>query len=91
VINNNQTAKDRGHKSKVDSADTSLMASYPEHDNPLGLKGAQTGISLPSNYNQKDVKNMIPPFCDTNGYKTADPPIFHKGDNVTIGQNHAGY
>jgi hypothetical protein len=58
VINNNQTAKDRGHKSKVDSADTSLMASYPEHNNPLGLKGAQTGISLPSNYNQKDVKNM---------------------------------
>jgi hypothetical protein len=59
--------------------------------NPLGLKGAQIGISLLSNYNQKDVKNMIPPFRDANGYKTADPPIFHKGDNVTIRQNHAGY
>ena len=67
------------------------MASYPEHDNPLGLKGAQIGISLSSNYNQKDVKNMIPPFCDANADKTADPPIFHKGDNVTIGQNHTGY
>ncbi len=48
-------------------------------------------MSLPSNYNQKDVKNIIPPFYDANGDKTADPPIFHKGYNVTIGQNYAGY
>jgi hypothetical protein len=75
-----------------DSADAALIALFPsaEHDNPLGLKGAQIGISLPSNYNQKDVKNMIPPFCDANGDKRADLP-FHREDKVTIGQNHAGY
>jgi hypothetical protein len=55
VINSNQTAKGRGQNSKFDSADTTLMASYPEHDNPLGLKNAQIGISLQSNYNQKDI------------------------------------
>ena len=77
----------------VGSDDAALTTLYPptEHDNPLGLKGAHIGISLPSNYNQKDVKNMIPPLCDANGDRRDDLPSFHEGDTVTIGQNHAGY
>jgi hypothetical protein len=55
VINNNQTAKDRGHKSKVDSADTSLMASYPEHDKPTRIKRC----SYEYLYYQTIIKKML--------------------------------
>ena len=38
----------------------------------------------------QNISILLPPFCDANGDKRADLP-FHKGDTITIGQNHAGY
>jgi pimeloyl-ACP methyl ester carboxylesterase len=74
------------------SKDALLILLYPpaELDNPLGLRGAQAGISLPSNYNEKNVTNMIPPFCDANGDNMADKP-FQFNMTYARGENHAGY
>ena len=65
---------------------------YPnaELDNPLGLTGKQPGINVPSNYNEKSVSDMIPPFCDANGDKNFDFP-FQKNITYFRGSNHAGY
>jgi pimeloyl-ACP methyl ester carboxylesterase len=74
--------------------DLTLINLYPpaELDNPLGLIGAEKGIPLPSNYNETDVKNMIPPLCDANGDQIADFPFyFNISQPVSIGNNHAGY
>jgi hypothetical protein len=72
--------------------DALLILLYPpaELDDPLGLTGAQVGISLPSNYNEKNVANNIGPFCDANGDNAIDKP-FHENQILTRGENHAGY
>jgi pimeloyl-ACP methyl ester carboxylesterase len=75
-----------------DPKDMGLTLIYvkDEHDNALGLKGAQTGISLPSNYNQTDVQSEIPPLCDADGDGRPDYP-FKPGSELGIGDNHPGY
>jgi hypothetical protein len=72
--------------------DTTLSTVYSstEHDNALGLKGAQMNITLPSNYKETDVQNKIPPLCDADGDKIADWPLM-KNKTVERGHNHAGY
>jgi pimeloyl-ACP methyl ester carboxylesterase len=75
-----------------DPKDMGLTLIYvkDEHDNALGLKGAQMGISLPSNYNQTDVQSEIPPLCDADGDGRPDYP-FKPGSELGIGDNHPGY
>jgi hypothetical protein len=75
-----------------DPKDRILIQIYPlfESDAPLGLKGAEKRISLPSNYNQKDVENVIPPLCDANGDNRPDL-LFQTGEQVNRGENSAGY
>jgi hypothetical protein len=74
-----------------DSKDRVLTQIYPlfESDAPLG-KGREKRITLPSNYNQKDVENVIPPLCDANGDNRADL-LFQIGEQVNRGENSGGY
>jgi pimeloyl-ACP methyl ester carboxylesterase len=71
------------------SGDPRLYQFY-DQDVPLGLDGAQAGISLPANYIQIDVQDKIAPSCDANGDHSPDFP-FEQGQVVGIGDNHAAY
>jgi len=72
-------------------ADTTLLYVYSsvEHDNALGLKGAQINVTKLSNYKEMNIQNKIPPLCRADG-KTIDL-LFEQGQNVSRGQDHAGY
>lgn len=68
----------------------SNIYSSVEHDNALGLKGAQTGITNASNYSQANVQNEIAARCDADGdgkpdLGITDCKIIDRGDN------HGGY
>jgi Alpha/beta hydrolase of unknown function (DUF900) len=68
----------------------SNIYSSVEHDNALGLKGAQTGITNASNYSQANVQNEIAGRCDADGdgkpdLRITDCKIIDRGDN------HGGY
>ena len=77
--------------------DRQLLKDYNfnEHDNALGLTGAQRNITKPSNYKETDVQNKIPPFCDSNADHIPDGKstrgLFIEGEPVTRGESHFGY
>jgi hypothetical protein len=77
--------------------DRELLKDYNEHehDNALGLNGAQANITKPSNYKEINVQNKIPPFCDSNADNMPDGKYtkgeFIEGENVTRGESHYGY
>jgi hypothetical protein len=75
-----------------DPKDKTLSQVYGniEHDNALGLNGAQLNVTRPSNYDQIDVQNQIVPLCDADGDNKADWPL-QKGAKIETGDNHAGY
>lgn len=56
----------------------------------LGLRGAEEGISLPSNYQDIDVTDEIPLLEDANGDSKCDlVPSYCT--IVSVGDNHLGY
>lgn len=70
---------------------------YPsyEGDWALGQSGHQTipydiSLSLPTNYNQINVQNEIPPICDADGNSEPDFPL-EENMVIKIGDNHGGY
>ena len=71
------------------SGDPRLYQFY-DQDKPLGLYGAQSGITIPSNYIPINVEDKTAPFCDANGDGRPDFP-FDSRSEVGIGDNHAGY
>lgn len=76
----------------------SQMQIYPTFefgDWALGQNGYQTypysiWLSLPVNYEEKNVEKEILPICDADGNKELDFP-FSKGDKIGFGDNHLGY
>jgi len=72
--------------------DTTLMIVYgnTEHDNALGLTGAQENITPLSNYEELNVQKEILAICDADADGKSD---FLPAKNLTIdrGYNHGGY
>jgi hypothetical protein len=63
-----------------------------EHHTALGNTGAQKGISLPSNYIQRDVQNEILPLCDADADGKPDLGLTSKDCKaMERGFNHMGY
>ena len=85
----------RNFSNLYSSKDDSLEWFYPMmegNDTALGQTGAQYGISLPSNYKERDVKNNITALCDANGRGSCNFPyniVF--GAIADVGDNHFGY
>jgi esterase/lipase superfamily enzyme len=74
--------------------DKALSGTYPrvEHHTALGNTGAQKGISLPSNYIQRDVQNEILPLCDADADGKPDLGLTSKDCKaMERGFNHMGY
>lgn len=75
--------------------DDSLEWFYPLNENKdsaLGLNGSEKGISLPSNYREKNVQSEIKPFCDADGDNSCDYPYnIVLYSRPTEGDNHFGY
>ena len=75
--------------------DDSLEIFYPfneNNDSPLGLTGAEKGISLPNNYIETNVTSKIKPFCDADGHNSCDYPYnIVLYSRPTYGDNHFGY
>jgi hypothetical protein len=85
----------RNFSNLYSSKDDSLEWFYPMtegNDTALGQTGAQSGISLPTNYNEMDVKNNITALCDANGHNSCNFPYnIVLGAIADIGDNHFGY
>jgi hypothetical protein len=77
------------------SNDDSLEWFYPfaeKNDSALGQAGAEKRISLPANYNEKDIAKNIPALCDANGHNSCDFPYNTiLGAIADVGDNHFGY
>lgn len=74
--------------------DKVLSGTYPrvEHHTALENTGAQKGISLPSNYIQRDVQNEILPLCDADADGEPDLGLTSKDCKaMERGFNHMGY
>ena len=74
--------------------DKALSGTNPrvEHHTALGNTGAQIGISLPSNYIQRDVQNEILPLCDADADGKPDFGLTSKDCKaMERGFNHMGY
>jgi hypothetical protein len=73
----------------------SLEWFYPmaeRYDSALGQTGAEKRISLPTNYNETDVKDEIKNICDANGHNSCDFPYNTVlGAIADVGDNHFGY
>lgn len=85
----------RNFSNLYSSKDDSLEWFYPMmegNDTALGQTGAQYGISLPSNYKERDVKNNITALCDANGRNSCNFPYnIVLGAIADVGDNHFGY
>ena len=85
----------RNFSNLYSSKDDSLEWFYPMmegNDTALGQTGAQYGISLPSNYKERDVKNNITALCDANGRNSCNFPYnIVLGATADVGDNHFGY
>jgi Alpha/beta hydrolase of unknown function (DUF900) len=85
----------RNFSNLISSKDDSLEWFYPMmegNDRALGQTGAQYGISLPSNYKERDVKNNITALCDANGHGSCNFPYnIVLGAIADVGDNHFGY
>lgn len=85
----------RNFSNLYSSKDDSLEWFYPMtegNDTALGQTGAQYGISLPTNYNEKDVKDEITDLCDANGNNSCNFPYnIVLGAIADVGDNHFGY
>jgi hypothetical protein len=85
----------RNFSNLYSSKDDSLEWFYPMmegNDTALGQTGAQYGISLPSNYMERDVKNNITALCDADGRGSCNFPYnIVLGSIADVGDNHFGY
>ena len=85
----------RNFSNLYSSKDDSLEWFYPMmegNDTALGQTGAQYGISLPSNYKERDVKDNITALCDANGRNSCNFPYnIVLGAIADVGDNHFGY
>jgi hypothetical protein len=85
----------RNFSNLYSSKDDSLEWFYPMmegNDTALGQTGAEYGISLPSNYKERDVKNNITALCDANGRNSCNFPYnIVLGAIADVGGNHFGY
>jgi hypothetical protein len=85
----------RNFSNLYSSKDDSLEWFYPimeGNDTALGQTGAQYGISLPSNYKERDVKNNITALCDADGRGSCNFPYnIVLGAIADVGDNHFGY
>ena len=78
----------------VDPKDKVIPGTYPrvEDHTALGNTESEKGISLPSNYIQKDVQNEILPLCDSDAHGKPDLGLTSKDCNaMERGFNHMGY
>jgi hypothetical protein len=76
-----------------DPKDKALLNIYmkkDENDTALGLNGHQKNITIPSNYNQKNVQNEILALYDADGDNKTDLGLDEK-QSIEIGDNHGGY
>jgi pimeloyl-ACP methyl ester carboxylesterase len=74
--------------------DKALSTVYPnvEHHTAFGNTGAQKGISLASNYIERDVSNEILPLCDADADGSPDLGLTSKDCKaMERGFNHMGY
>jgi hypothetical protein len=85
----------RNFSNLYSSEDDSLEWFYPMmegNDTALGQTGAQYGISLPTNYNETDVKDELIDLCDANGRNSCNFPYnIVLGAIADVGDNHFGY
>jgi hypothetical protein len=85
----------RNFSNLYSSKDDSLEWFYPMmegNDTALGQTGAEYGISLPSNYKERDVKDNITALCDANGGNSCNFPYnIVLGAIADVGDNHFGY
>ena len=85
----------RSFSNLYSSEDDSLEWFYPVtegNDTALGQTGAQYGISLPTNYNETDVKDELIDLCDANGRNSCNFPYnIVLGAIADVGDNHFGY
>jgi hypothetical protein len=85
----------RNFSNLYSSKDDSLEWFYPMmegNDAALGQTGAEYGISLPSNYKERNVKNNITALCDANGRNSCNFPYsIVLGAIADVGDNHFGY
>jgi hypothetical protein len=85
----------RNFSNLYSSKDDSLEWFYPMmegNDTALGQTGAEYGISLPSNYKERDVKDNITALCDANGRNSCNFPYnIVLGAIADVGDNHFGY
>ena len=85
----------RNFSNLYSSKDDSLEWFYPMmegNDIALGQTGVQYGISLPTNYKERDVKNNITALCDANGHNSCNFPYnIVLGAIADVGDNHFGY
>lgn len=85
----------RNFSNLYSSKDDSLEWFYPlmeGNDTALGQTGAEYGISLPTNYNERDVRNNITALCDANGRNSCNFPYnIVLGAIADVGDNHFGY
>jgi Alpha/beta hydrolase of unknown function (DUF900) len=85
----------RNFSNLYSSKDDSLEWFYPMmegNDTALGQTGTEYGISLPSNYKERDVKDNITALCDANGGNSCNFPYnIVLGAIADVGDNHFGY
>jgi pimeloyl-ACP methyl ester carboxylesterase len=76
----------------LDSIHQGLLYPRVEHHTALGNTEAQKGISLPSNYIERDVSNEILPLCDADADGSPDLGLTSKDCKaMERGFNHMGY
>jgi hypothetical protein len=85
----------RSFSNLYSSKDDSLEWFYPimeGNDTALGQTGAEYGISLPTNYKERDVKDNMTALCDANGRGSCNFPYnIVLGAKADVGDNHFGY
>jgi hypothetical protein len=85
----------RNFSNLYSSKDDSLEWFYPimeGNDTALGQTGSQYGISLPTNYTERDVKDELIEICDANGRNSCNFPYnIVLGAIADVGDNHFGY